>query len=214
MSQAAQGEGGERRASVIDDVLDLEGKRLDEMISSLESEAVERVRRFEEATLRELENLQRDYSARTEAARARLLGMAEIRARGEALSLIDEKSEEVLREAMSRIAAMPRDSDYEKVMLSLLREAADAVGSQELVVRVARPDAALAKKIISRASRTKRFRGVSLKLSDEVVESVGGLIVSSADGRVSYDNTFEARLARYRETIKSTILGKLKGEVR
>ncbi|HEU17056.1 MAG TPA: hypothetical protein ENO38_05245 [Nitrososphaeria archaeon] len=210
-SGTQQQTGTERGPSVVDDVVDLEKKRIEELVSSAESEALERIRVSKEATLKELEEVRREYATKIEGAKSRLLGMAEIRARGELLRIMDEKSEDIMREAMSRISAMPRDSDYEKIFLALLEEASVAVGSPELVVRPAAPDAALARKVLTRASRTKRFRGVSLKLSDEVVESVGGLVVSSADGKVSYDNTFEARLARYRETIKSAIADELKG---
>ena len=204
--------GAERGPTVVDDVVNLEIKRVEELVSSAESEALERVRRFKEMTLKELEGIEREYAAKAEGARSRLLGMAEIRARGELLKLIDEKSEEAMREAMSRIAAMPRDSNYERIFLALLEEASAALGSSEIVIKPASPDAALAKRVISRASRLKRFRGVSLKLSDESVESIGGLVALSADGKVSFDNTFEARLARYRETIKSAIAEELKGE--
>ncbi len=199
-------------SNVVDDVLEAELRKVEEMISSFESQALERVRASKEAASRELEGLAREYASKAEGARSRILGMAEIRARGELLRLMDEKSEEVIREAMSRISSMPRDSEYEGILMALLEEAADAVGSQELIVRPARPDVQAVKKVISRASHRKRFRGISLRLSDDAVDSIGGLVVTSADGKVSYDNTFEARVARYREFIKSSIAEALRGK--
>lgn len=196
--------------TVVDDAIELERRKLEEMLRSLESEAIERVLGTKEAARRELDELEREYSARAEGVRSRILGMAEIRARAEMLRLLDEESERVTRSAMERISSMPRDSNYERIIELLLEEAAAAVGSAELVVRPAKPDVAVAKRVISRLSRTKRFKGISMALSEEAVDSIGGVVVSSADGRVSYDNTFEARLERSRENIKAAILGELR----
>lgn len=196
--------------TVVDDAIELERRKLEEMLGSLESEAIERVLRTKEAARRELDELEREYSARAEGVRSRILGMAEIRARAEMLRLLDEESERVMKSAMERISSMPRDSNYERIIELLLEEAAAAVGSAELVVRPAKPDVAVAKRAISRLSRTKRFKGISMALSEEAVDSIGGVVVSSADGRVSYDNTFEARLERSRENIKAAILGELR----
>ncbi|MFP3282471.1 MAG: V-type ATP synthase subunit E [Nitrososphaeria archaeon] len=196
---------------VVDDVVELEMKKLDEMLESSESEALERVRKHEEETLKELDDLRRVYSMRAEGIRSRLLGMAEIKARGELLKLLDEKSGDIVKEAMRAISSMERDAKYEKILEALLHEASQAIGSADLVVKPAKPDAAVVKKLLARISKGKRFKGISFRLSEDAVDSIGGLVVESADGRVSYDNTFEARLARYQETIKGAIFEEIKG---
>jgi len=196
---------------VVDDVVELEMKKLDEMLESSESEALERVRKHEEETLKELDDLRRVYSMRAEGIRSRLLGMAEIKARGELLKLLDEKSGDIVKEAMRAISSMERDAKYEKILEALLHEASQAIGSADLVVKPAKPDAAVAKKLLAKISKGRRFMGISFRLSEDAVDSIGGLVVESADGRVSYDNTFEARLARYQETIKGAIFEEIKG---
>ncbi len=51
--------------------------------------------------------------------------------------------------------------------------------------------------------------GTALKLDEEPIETLGGVLVISDDARIRVDNTFEGRLARLRERIQQTILERL-----
>lgn len=49
----------------------------------------------------------------------------------------------------------------------------------------------------------------SAALADSPIETLGGVLVASEDGRIRVDNTFDGRLARLRPRIQQTILERL-----
>ncbi|MEJ2167608.1 MAG: V-type ATP synthase subunit E family protein, partial [Desulfobacterales bacterium] len=51
--------------------------------------------------------------------------------------------------------------------------------------------------------------GKSLQLSAEPIETVGGVLVRSADNRIRVDNTFEGRLERLSQRVRQVILERL-----
>jgi V/A-type H+-transporting ATPase subunit E len=51
--------------------------------------------------------------------------------------------------------------------------------------------------------------GKNLRLSPTAIETLGGVLVSSADGRIRVDNTFEGRLERLRNRVQQVILERL-----
>ena len=50
---------------------------------------------------------------------------------------------------------------------------------------------------------------ISLRVSEEPLTCIGGVVVRSADGKVRVDNTFEARIERFRETIRTHVAKEL-----
>jgi V/A-type H+-transporting ATPase subunit E len=46
-------------------------------------------------------------------------------------------------------------------------------------------------------------------LSESPIETLGGVVVASADGRIRVDNTFEGRLDRLRARVQQVILERL-----
>ncbi|MGQ9830017.1 MAG: V-type ATP synthase subunit E [Thermochromatium sp.] len=51
--------------------------------------------------------------------------------------------------------------------------------------------------------------GKTAMLASEVIDTLGGVLVTSADGRIRVDHTFEGRLERLRPRIQQTILERL-----
>jgi V/A-type H+-transporting ATPase subunit E len=51
--------------------------------------------------------------------------------------------------------------------------------------------------------------GAKTTLSDQPIETVGGVMIESSDGRIRVDNTFEGRLARLRARLQQAILERL-----
>ncbi|HKB55340.1 MAG TPA: V-type ATP synthase subunit E family protein, partial [Ramlibacter sp.] len=51
--------------------------------------------------------------------------------------------------------------------------------------------------------------GKQLKLSDEPLDSIGGVLVGSVDGNIRFDNTFEGRMERMGETLQRVVADRL-----
>lgn len=131
----------------------------------------------------------------TSSEQARVLQQASL----EALRLIgkaqSEITDRVLDEAREHLAGLRDSPDYQEVLRNLIREALEAItGSlregESPCIHVDPRDRVLAERILSELSQT-------LDISADLV-TWGGVRLTSADGRVTVDNTLESRLAEAR----------------
>ena len=107
-------------------------------------------------------------------------------------------------QAGERLAKMRRDPRYPAIFESLAREAIGAMGGKEIHVHVDRQDEDLCRRVMA-----------ELNVSGEIVadvECAGGLVVSTPDETVRFENTFESRLERAQDRKKLEIYTVLFGE--
>ncbi len=106
-----------------------------------------------------------------------------------------------------RAHAKDRDA-YLKTLTAFIAAALAEIEHEEVEVRANSADLKLLKaqwaSII--AALPKRTQP---KLGDEPIETIGGVMVESCDGRIRVDNTFEGRLARLRSRLQQVILERL-----
>lgn len=109
----------------------------------------------------------------------------------------------------ARLAALAEDDQYYLPLLqNYLREAAQAIERDELVAQFNARDLQRVqgdwKKYALEAAPGKH-----LVLSSEPVNCIGGVLVSSADRNIRFDNTFEGRMERLDETLQGAIIEQL-----
>jgi vacuolar-type H+-ATPase subunit E/Vma4 len=108
----------------------------------------------------------------------------------------EESVDHVFEHAEELLAAMRGTADYEAVLKGLIAEATAGVeGECELSVLPA--DAALAEKIAAEL-------GITCAVSP-TLEGIGGVVASSAGGRIVRRNTFESRLTKVRALAGSQV---------
>jgi V/A-type H+/Na+-transporting ATPase subunit E len=109
----------------------------------------------------------------------------------------------------ARLSALAEDEvRYLPLLVKYLREGAQAIERDELVACFNARDRRLLQNDWARraeeAAPNKR-----LTLSPDTVNSVGGVLIVSADGNVRFDNTFEARMERLAESLQRSIAERL-----
>lgn len=88
-------------------------------------------------------------------------------------------------------------ADYERILRNLIREGIDDLGVDEGVVIPTERDRNLVRSILSASS--DRYGG--FVVNPECVLSAGGVVIRSADGRITLDNTIEARIERFKSDL-------------
>jgi V/A-type H+-transporting ATPase subunit E len=116
---------------------------------------------------------------------------------------------DLLAKLRARLSALAEDdSKYVPVIVCYLRECAQAIERDELVVHCNARDVQRLKgdwaRIVEDAAPNKR-----LTLSQEPINSIGGVVVVSADQNIRFDDTFEGRMERLAELLQGSIAERL-----
>jgi V/A-type H+-transporting ATPase subunit E len=115
----------------------------------------------------------------------------------------------VMEGVKRELHALQTDDDRGRALLnSLLLEAAQAIERSELIARVSDLDHRRVGETWDEAFRDA-VPGKSITLSGDPCPCAGGVLVESADGQISVDNTFEGRMARFEADLQRVILERL-----
>ena len=161
-------------------------------VESVRKDAAESVAKIIESSLKQAESVKRQ-----------ILGAAELEARNAMLRSLEKAVNEAIERATKEISDSGGD-DYEQALERLIQEGLDVMGPNANV-RCASKD----RKAV--ASAIKKLSKAKFTMEDEPVETIGGVVMTTPDGSVRFDNTLEARLDRMRPTLRMEVAALLTG---
>ncbi|MCS7116675.1 MAG: V-type ATP synthase subunit E family protein [Nitrososphaerota archaeon] len=149
--------------------------------------------------------------------RRKIIGSALMEGRRTIFNAREEVISRVLEEAKKRLSelATKRSSDYNNILIGLLKEAIKKIGEKEVIVNGNQKDTDYIKKNLS--TITKRIGkelgyDVDIKVDDTPSNCIGGVIVYSKDRTKIFYNTIEGRLAKMYDELRYEVSKKLFGE--
>jgi len=137
-----------------------------------------------------------------EAAKRQIIGAAELDARNVQLKALEAAVNNSF-EVAARDISQAKGASYERAMVRLIQEGLDVIGPNAKA-QCSSED----RKVV--ASAAKKVGG-KVSLSDSPIETIGGVVLTTPDGSVRFDNTFEARLERMRPTLRKEVAAILTG---
>ena len=126
-----------------------------------------------------------------------IVGSADLEARNKALLIVQESTEKVLEKAKEKIANMERNSEYSSLITKLLTEATSALNTSDVIVYTNSKDKDVVQSAVSNIS--------GAELSNDPIDCMGGVKVTSKDGSMSFDNTIDARIELLKPLIRKDI---------
>ncbi len=126
-----------------------------------------------------------------------IIGSADLEARNKQLMTLEEGVNKVFSKALDEITNTARSDDYSNLIKSLLDESTKILGTTEVIVSTSTKDKDLVQSTLS------QFPGS--ELSSELIDCIGGVIIKSKDGTMSFDNTLDARIERLKPLIRKEI---------
>jgi len=172
-------------------------------ISESKSAAQEIVTRKMNEAQTEVLRISEQEKRQAEALKRQITGSAEMTARNKTLEIVEQSLNAAFSQALQKLESMTGDSKYEGVLKSMILEGVDEVGGNEFVVSANTGDQQAVQKVIGEVSRE---RSVTIARSaTRLNTSVGGVVIASSDGYITFDNTFEARLERIKPTLRKQI---------
>jgi V/A-type H+/Na+-transporting ATPase subunit E len=126
-----------------------------------------------------------------------IVGSADLQARNKSLLIVQESSDKVLEKAKEKIANMDRNSEYSTLITKLLTEATSALDTSDVIVFTNSKDKDVVQSAVSNIS--------GAELSNNLIDCMGGVKVTSKDGSMSFDNTIDARIELLKPLIRKDI---------
>ena len=189
---------------------------LEDVLGQLEGELIVELDSGKRQALSMLESAKRDARAmvgkildtsgkQAETLKRQLVGAAELEARNSQLQTLEKAVGEVFEAAVKELRDLP-PSRYEKSLATLLDEGAEVLGQNAKVYCNTKD-----RKAVSAVIGTLSGRQHKLHLDEKAVDTIGGVVMTSMDGSVKFDNTFEARLERMRPLLRMEVSAALSG---
>jgi vacuolar-type H+-ATPase subunit E/Vma4 len=155
------------------------------------------------------EKIMRDAKERGEIESRRLLSSVNIEVRRAKLRSREEVVAVIRKNVEEKLAGVRESAEYPDILTRLVVEAIHGLEGKSFVVYVDRKDLGiLEEKVFPRVKKTMEDESSpvsSLQARPLEKSSSGGARVGHPGGKVIYDNTFEARMFRYRDDIRMTI---------
>lgn len=162
-------------------------------VESVRKETTEAVAKIIEASVKQADSVKRQ-----------MIGTAELEARNSQLKSLERAVNEAFESATRRISGLA-GADYEKAIGRLIQEGLYVIGPQAKI-QCAPKD----RKVVSSAIK-KLADKQKVALDEEPTETIGGVVMSTPDGSVRFDNTFEARLERMKPILRKEVAALLTG---
>ena len=187
-------------------ILDDARKKADEIISSADAEASSIVKEAELRAEKEKSSAEKSYALRLEQIKLREESARRNIDRLSELRNMDASFKKVRDEVDARIENLAKEGKLSSHLISWIVEAVIGLDRKSAVVSFS-PRAVVTKEMLDEASTiVKRMTGssVTLSLDDKMIGEIG-VVVTSLDGKVSYENVVSVRIRRYLKEIRKII---------
>ncbi|HET6517000.1 MAG TPA: V-type ATP synthase subunit E [Nitrosopumilaceae archaeon] len=175
----------------------------DEVYSSLKStfdESLQTLAKSESKFEQEYDRIVDEGKKEAEKIEKQIVGSSDLESRNKQLKLVAESVQKVFDKAVEQIKSANRDANYSKLIETLLSEATDTLGTKEVNISTNSKDKEIVNSLLS------KFPGS--QLSSDTIDCLGGVVVASKDGSMSFNNTIDARLDRMKPLIRKEIATK------
>jgi V/A-type H+-transporting ATPase subunit E len=148
----------------------------------------------------EYDKILSDGKKEAEKIEKQIVGSADIEARNKQLMALEEAVGNVFSKALEQIANTERGGDYSNLIKTMVEEATQILGTSEIIVSTNAKDKDVVQSTLS------QFSGA--ELSPDTIDCLGGIVVKSKDGAMTFDNTIDARIERLKPLIRKEIASK------
>lgn len=136
-----------------------------------------------------------------------IISEAKMNARRAELGAKEEVIEAAFNQAIGelKVKASSGDEEYEDSLSKMIKEAADEIGGDNLIIQLNEADTEKFKKELSATgSDSFQLEGINFTLG-EPIDAIGGAVLKTTNGDIEVNNTIEARLDRFKSILRSEV---------
>jgi V/A-type H+-transporting ATPase subunit E len=184
----------------------------EEIIEEAKAEAQRRLAKAEEEAKKIIEAAKAEASRLVEEAKAKAVEevslierrrLSEAR-RTAALKILEEKNKlvaEAFKKAYSQLKNLKFET-YSQSITRLLEASIPSLASEEVQVWLNKRDLERQSRLLK---NVKPPQGVKLTVAEKPIETIGGFVLTSPDGKIKLDQTFEARLQHAEKLLRKEL---------
>jgi V/A-type H+-transporting ATPase subunit E len=177
----------------------------DDKIKEIEEEAGSKIDKIlkeaEDKTKYDKDRIIEKGKQAAEQERQRILADARIRARREMADIKESLIEETLKKAREKLKKFADTNEYTDLLINLVKKSVEITAEEEMELVFNTKDR---KEMLSKGIEGEEEKRITI--SNDTIDCIGGVIVRSKN--VIIDNTFESRLERFSNEIR-TIVAKI-----
>ena len=134
-----------------------------------------------------------------------IISEAKMNARRAKLGAKEEVIDAAFNQATGELKAIAAEGndDYKDSLSKMIKEAADEIGRDDLIIHLNEADTNNFKQDLS-SSDSFEIEGIKFTLG-EPIKAIGGAILKTSNGDIEVNNTIEARLERYKSILRSEV---------
>ena len=174
-----------------------------DILSNIKSALTESQQKLEDSVPKlesEYDKIISDGNKEADKIEKQIIGSSDIEARNKQLILLEEAVDKVFSKALDQITNADRNGDYSNLIKTLLDESTQILGTNDITVFTNAKDKDIVQSTLS------QFSGA--ELASDAIDCLGGIIVKSKDGAMTFDNTLDARIERMKPLIRKEIASK------
>ncbi|MBI5253917.1 MAG: hypothetical protein HY930_05935 [Euryarchaeota archaeon] len=188
---------------IIEKIEEDAGKEADAVLKEARNRAEEIIKEARSRAKNEEEEILQKGGREAELVKQRIIADARLRARKRKLDVKEAAIQAAFSEAEKEIQKVGTTAKYPSILKRMIKEAAASIGSDNIEIVAREAD----RKILTRdflKALSKEF-GANILLAPQTIKTRGGAIVRIKDGKIEADNTFETRMSRMRDSLRSHI---------
>ena len=203
----------ERIKQMVDDILKNAKIEADKILKDANEQTKEIVQRGQDAAEKEKNSILETESKKVTEIEKQQIASINLQARREILQKKEEEIQKAFGLAKTELQNFHKKTAYAKVLEALIIEGGIALDGGVISIKTKKGDATKIKDLTSIAKAITKACGnkCTLKISKEIIDTMGGVILQTEDETITIDNTFEERLVKNERLIRTEVAKTLFG---
>ena len=192
-------------SKIVESIMSVAQEKADGIIQDANAEASQINAKAEKTAEAEKTKILENGKKQSDMRYQQIISEAKMNARRAELGAKEEVIEAAFNQAVGelKIKASSGDAEYDDSLTKMIKEAADELGSKDLIIQLNENDTKKFKDQLSGVS-TFQIEDITFELG-EPIDTIGGAVLKTSNGDIEVNNTIEARLDRFKSVLRSEV---------
>ena len=194
-------------SKIVESIMSVAQEKADLIIQDANAEASQINAKAEKTAEAEKTKILENGKKQSDMRYQQIISEAKMNARRAELDAKEDVIDAAFNQAIGelKVKASSGDDEYKESLSKMIKEAADELGGNDLIIQLNEADTQTIKNdLSSQGSDSFELGDVKFTLG-EPIDAIGGAVLKTANGDIEVNNTIEARLERFKSILRSEV---------